>query len=176
MARACAAAVAFRSAPPPAPQVAPGCAASGRAAALRSSGELSPGRASSPWRARTGNTAITRSVRTRDQPQVTRSPPPPPLAPVRTRSDGSRRLKKRPEHRPHGVQGPGAAGLAAERPRSPIPPRPCGTSILMGQPRPWSAASRSPTAQQQPSPSRTYHTNMGHVHEHVLHDRVAYQE
>ena len=36
-------------------------------------------------------------------------------------SDGSRRLTKRPEHRPHGVQGPGAAGLAAERPRSPIP-------------------------------------------------------
>ena len=59
-------------------------------------------------------------------------------------AEGRRRLP----HRPHGVQDPGAAGLAAERPRSPIPPRPCGTSILMGQPRPWSATSRTPTSAQ----------------------------
>ena len=78
--------------------------------------------------------------------EAIRSPPPPPLAPVRTRSDGSRRLAKRPEHRPHGVQGPGAAGLASERSRIPIPPRPCGKSILMGQPWPWSATSRTPSA------------------------------
>ena len=63
------------------------------------------------------------------------------------RSDRGRQLAKRPEHRPHGVQDPGAAGLAAERPRSPIPPRPCGKSILMGQPWPWSAANRTPSAQ-----------------------------
>ena len=45
------------------------------------------------------------------------------------------------------VQGPGAAGLAAERPRIPIPPRSRGTSILMGHPWPWPVAIRTPSAQ-----------------------------
>ena len=123
VAPACAAAIAFRSASPPVPQVAPGSAASGRAAALRPSGELSPGRASS---------SRPKGLRARwCLPEGAR--------------DAMALVGLAPQPTRGGAIVAARSGLASERSRSPIPPRPLGKSILMGHPLPG----------QLPSPKRT---------------------
>ena len=71
-----------------------------------------------------------------------RAPPP-----RRGQSNERRRLYRLPSKEARRGCPLSRLGIAAERPRSPIPPRPCGKSILMGQPWPWSAANRTPSAQ-----------------------------